>query len=57
MYHDPIVEEVREIRHKIEAQCHNDPEEYLRYLQQFQERFKDRLVRRKPQPALRRKSG
>ena len=51
MYNDPIVEEVRKIRHEIEAECHHDPDEYQRYLQQVQKRFKDRLVRGEPKPA------
>jgi len=56
MYRDPVVEEVRKVRREIEAECHNDPDEYLQYLRHFQEQFKDRLVCGKPKPALRRKA-
>ena len=57
MYNDPIVEEVRNVRREIEAECHDDPNEYLRYVQEVQDRFKDRLVRGKPKPALQGKVG
>ena len=53
MYDDPVVEEVRKVRREIMAECDNDPEKYLRRMRKIQDRFKDRLVRRKPQPALR----
>lgn len=57
MYNDPIVEEVRKVRREIEAKCHDDLDEYLRRLQEVQDRFKDRLVRGKPKPALQGKVG
>jgi adenylate cyclase class IV len=52
MYKDPIVEEVRKVRREIEALCHHDPDEYLRYLRKVQEQFKGRVVRGEPKPAL-----
>ncbi len=52
MLRDPIVEEVRRIRHKIEAGCQNDPHKYYEHLEQVQAQYRKRLVRRKPQPAL-----
>ncbi len=51
MYTDPIVEDVRETRRKIMAECNNDPAEFLRRMLQRQEIEKDRLVRGKPRPA------
>jgi len=52
MKRDPIVEEVRRVRHQIEAECGNDPEAYARHLRQVQEGLGRSLVRRRPQPAL-----
>ena len=52
MLHDPIIEEVRQIRHKIEAECENDGKKYFEHIQQVQEKYQDRLVRRGPKPAL-----
>ncbi|MDQ7783093.1 MAG: hypothetical protein RDU20_09450 [Desulfomonilaceae bacterium] len=51
MKRDPLVEEVRRIRHKIEAGCQNDPNKYYEHLEQVQAQYRERLVRRKPQPA------
>ena len=52
---DPVVEEVRKIRHRI-ASKHGTHEEYCGHLRRIQERYADRLVRRRPRPALRRKA-
>jgi len=52
MFQDPIIKEIREIRRKIEAECQNDFEKYYEHLQQLQRNYSDRLVRRKPKPAL-----
>ncbi|MFH1146298.1 MAG: hypothetical protein V1736_01155 [Pseudomonadota bacterium] len=49
---DPIIKEIRTIRHEIEAEYENDPQKYYEHLQQLQERYSKRLVRRKPKPAL-----
>jgi hypothetical protein len=51
---DPIVEEVREVRRKIETECQNDAQKYYEHLQQVQEQYGDRLVQRKPKAALER---
>ena len=50
MIKDPIVREVRDIRHRIEKECHHDPEEYYQYLKSLQEKLGERLVCRKPNP-------
>jgi len=52
MLQDPIIKEVRKIRHEIEAECHNDAQEYYEHIQQLQQKYSKRLVRRKPKPAL-----
>ncbi len=53
MQHDPIIDEVRKIRHKIEAECNNDAQKYFEHVQEIQEEYRQRLVRREPKPALR----
>lgn len=52
MFKDPIVEEVRKTRREIEAELGNDPAKYVQHLREVQERYRDRLVRRKPVPAV-----
>ena len=52
MVKDPIVEEVREVRHEIEKEAGDDANAYYRHLKALEEQWRDRLVRRKPQPAL-----
>jgi hypothetical protein len=52
MSQDPIIDEVRQTRHKIEADCENDAQKYFEHIQQVQEQYRQRLVRRRPKPAL-----
>jgi len=52
MVHDHIVEEVRRIRHKIEDECQNNAQKYYEHMKQLQEKYRERLVQRKSQPAL-----
>lgn len=52
MLRDPIVEEVREVRHKIETDCEDDPQKYFEHIQLVQEQYRNRFVRRKPKQAL-----
>ena len=52
MVRDPIIEEVRQVRHAIEAVCEDDPEKYYEHLQEVQDRYPERVVRRAPKPAL-----
>ena len=49
---DPIVEEVRAVR-KALMEKYRTPEAYYRHLLRVQKKFKNRVVSRKPQPALR----
>lgn len=48
MREDPIVREVREIRHEIEGECDNDAEAFYEWLTASQQKLKGRLVRRQP---------
>jgi hypothetical protein len=52
MPQDPIIKELRKIRREIEAESENDFQKYYEHLQQFQRKYRDRLVRRQPKPAL-----
>lgn len=53
MKNDPIVKEIRKIRHRIERECQNDPEKYFQRLQASQEKLVERLVCRQPKPLIR----
>lgn len=50
MPEDPIVKEVRDIRHQIDEECHQDPDKYYRHIKSLQEKLGDRLVCRRPNP-------
>ncbi|MDY6855422.1 MAG: hypothetical protein SWO11_12065 [Thermodesulfobacteriota bacterium] len=50
MIQDPIVKEVREIRHQIDKECEEDPEKYYQHLQRLQKKLLKRLVCRQPNP-------
>jgi len=50
MQTDPIVAEIRRIRHEIERECEQDPNKLFQYFQTAQKKLGDRLVRRGPKP-------
>ncbi len=50
MNQDPIVKEVREIRHQIDKECGQDPEKYYQHLQRLQKKLAKRLVCCQPNP-------
>ena len=52
MIQDPIIEKIRKVRREIEDECRNDPKEYFEHIQKLQNNYRDRLVSRKPKPAL-----
>ncbi|MBI2952002.1 hypothetical protein HYY27_07905 [bacterium] len=57
---DPIVEEIRDIRHKIDRECQENPEKYYEHVKDFQQKLGARLVCRKPTPltvVLQKKTG
>ena len=41
---DPVIDEVREIRHRISARVDHDPAKLVEYYMKFQEQYRDRLV-------------
>jgi hypothetical protein len=47
---DPIVEEVRRIRHQIERECQENAQQYYEHVKAFQRKMGERLVCRKPKP-------
>jgi len=52
MLRDPIVEEVRQVRHEIEADCENDPHKFYEHIRKMQETYRNQLIQRTPKPAL-----
>jgi len=52
MEQEPILKEIRRIRHEIEAECQNDSQKYYDHVQLIQKQYSNRLVRFKPKPAL-----
>jgi len=52
MTEDPIVREVREIRHQIEKECQQDSEKYYQHLKTLQNKLAERLVSRHPKPLV-----
>jgi hypothetical protein len=47
---DPIVEEVRAVRHQLERETQQDPELFYQRLRTLQAKFSGRLVCRRPRP-------
>lgn len=41
---DPVIDEVREVRHRISARFGHDPERLVAYYMELQERYRDRLI-------------
>jgi hypothetical protein len=41
---DPVVDEIREIRHSISARFDHDPERLVAYYVELQKRYRERLV-------------
>jgi hypothetical protein len=56
MQRDPIIEEIRRVRHDIEAECQNDPQEFYKHIQQLQDKYLNRLVRREPRKLFKKRA-
>ena len=52
MLQDPIIKELRQVRQKIEEECQNDVQLYYEHIRKIQLKYRNRLIRRKPKPAL-----
>jgi hypothetical protein len=48
MREDPIVNEIREIRHKIECECKGGAEAFYQWLIASQQKLVECLIRRQP---------
>jgi Ni2+-binding GTPase involved in maturation of urease and hydrogenase len=52
MDQEPILKEIRRIRHEIEEECHNDAQKYYEHIQELQRKYSNRLARFNPKAAL-----
>ena len=41
---DPVIDEVREVRHRISARFHHDPALLVAYYMKLQDQYRERLV-------------
>ena len=41
---DPVIDEIREVRHRISARGGHDPARLVAYYITFQEQYRDRLI-------------
>ena len=41
---DPVIDEIREVRHRISSQFEHDPERLVAYYMELQQRFAVRLM-------------
>ena len=41
---DPVIDEIREVRHRISAHCDHDPARLVAYYMALQEQYHDRLI-------------
>jgi hypothetical protein len=41
---DPVIDEIREVRHRISERCGHDPQRLVAYYIALQERHRDRLL-------------
>ncbi len=42
---DPVIDEVREVRHRISERFGHDPARLVAYYMEMQEQYRDRLIR------------
>lgn len=42
---DPVIDEIREVRHRISARFDHDPARLVAYYMELQKQYKDRLIR------------
>ncbi len=45
---DPVIDEIREIRHRISARFDHDPAQLVAYYMERQKEYQDRLIGSKP---------
>jgi hypothetical protein len=44
---DPVIDEIRELRHRISERCQHDPIQLVDYYLRLQEKYQDRLLKAK----------
>jgi hypothetical protein len=47
---DPVIDEIREVRHRISERFGHDPARLVAYYMELQERHRDRLIDAPPVP-------
>ena len=47
---DPVIDEIREVRHQISARFDHDPERLVAYYIELQRRYQDRLIESEKPP-------
>ena len=47
---DPVIDEIREVRHRISARFDHDPAKLVAYYMELQKQYEDRLITRKTGP-------
>ncbi len=57
MIKDPIVEEVRKVRHQIEEEFGNNVNKHIEHIYEEQKKHPERLVSRRPQMLKRKKAA
>ncbi len=45
---DPVIDEIRKIRHRISARFDHDPAQLVAYYMERQKKYQDRLIGSKP---------
>jgi len=45
---DPVIDEIREVRHRISRQFDHDPARLVAHYMELQERYRDRLIQSLP---------
>lgn len=43
-HRDPVIDEVREVRHRISARFDHDPAKLVAYYMELQKQYQDRLI-------------
>jgi ribosome maturation factor RimP len=46
---DPVIDEIREVRHRISARFDHDPSRLVAYYLELQKRYQDRLIQTEQQ--------
>ena len=51
---DPVIDEIREVRHRISARFHHDPIQMVAFYMEMQKQYQDRLMETTQSVELRR---